>query len=179
MSNKRNDDDYKLKLTGAGVSIERPVDEIIARQIMALVMGGSASGGESPAVRSGFNPGSTPTDTSTPKAFMSGKRPTTDMERVTCLAYFLTHYRNTSAFKTKDLTDLNIEAAQPKLSNASATARNAVASGFLALAGSGRKQITPRGEAMVVALPDRDKAKAALEDHKIRKPRKKRARKAK
>jgi hypothetical protein len=101
------------------------------------------------------------------------------MERVTCLAFYLTHHKNTNAFKTKELTDLNIEAAQQKLSNASATARNAVGHGFLALAGGSRKQITPRGEAVVDALPDRDKVKGALADHKIRKPRKRRARKSK
>lgn len=178
MTIKRDNDDYKLKLTGAGVSIDRTTNETIARQIMALVMGG-AGVGENLAARPGFIPGSAPTNSSTPKAFMAGKRPTTDMERVTCLAYFLTHYRNVNAFKTKELTDLNIEAAQQKLSNPSATARNAVAQGFLALAGSGRKQITQRGEAVVISLPDRDKVKAALEDHKVRKPRKRRARKAK
>jgi hypothetical protein len=178
MSAKRNVDEYKLKLTGAGISIDRPVNETVARQIMTLVMGG-AGVGEGAAAGSGFAPSPAPTNASTPKAFMSAKRPTTDMERVACLAYFLTHHRNTNAFKTKDLTDLNIEAAQPKLSNASATARNAVTHGFLALGGSGRKQITPRGEAVVAALPDRDKVKVALEDHKIRKPRKRRARKVK
>ena len=36
MSRNRNDGDYTLKLTGAGVSIERAVNEAIARQIMAL-----------------------------------------------------------------------------------------------------------------------------------------------
>src|SRR6516164_5632568 len=56
--------------------------------------------------------------------------------------------------------------------NISATARNAVAQGLLASAGGGQKQITERGEAVVGALPDRDKVKAALEEYKIRKPRK-------
>ena len=178
MSRKRNDGDYTLKLTGAGVSIERAVNEAVARQITALVMGGAASG-DSEAGKSGVLAGSSLGDPSTPKAFMSSKRPMTDMERVTCLGYFLTHHRSSTAFKTKDLTDLNIEAAQAKLSNASSTARNAVTHGFLALAGSGRKQITPRGEAVVAALPDRDKVKVALEDYKVRKLRKRRSRKAK
>jgi len=47
---------------------------------------------------------------------MSAKHPTTDMERVTCLGYFLTYSRETSAFKTTELTKLNTEAAGPKLS---------------------------------------------------------------
>lgn len=180
MATKRDGDGYKLKLTGAGVSIERTVNELVARQVMGLVIGGGESDeGQSPRPGTlGGNSGRT--DASTPKAFMTGKRPTTDMERVTCLAYYLTHHRSTSAFKTKELTDLNIEAAQQKLSNPSATARNAVGHGFLSLAGGGRKQITARGEAVVDALPDREKVKSALSEHQIRKPRKKtRSRKTK
>jgi hypothetical protein len=172
-------DSYKLKLTGTGVSVERSVNELVARQIMDLVMGGAGSGGGQPTSPGTLGPSTGGADSSTPKAFMAGKRPRTDMERITCLAYYLTHNRSASAFKTKDLTDLSIEAAQQKLSNPSATARNAVEHGFLALAGGGRKQITPRGEAVVDALPDRDKVKTALTDHRVRKPRKKRVRKAK
>jgi hypothetical protein len=77
------------------------------------------------------------------------------------------------------LIDLNTEAAQPKMSNASVAARNAVQNQYLSLAGGGRKQITARGEAVVKALPDRDKVKSALEGHRVRKRRKPRARKAK
>jgi hypothetical protein len=59
-----------------------------------------------------------------PKAFLAQKKPSTDVERVTCLAYYLTHYRDTAQFKTRDLTALNKEAAQPKLSNAAFAASN-------------------------------------------------------
>jgi hypothetical protein len=180
MPTKQKGDEYELKMTGAGFSIERTVDESVAREIMSLVMGRAAGdGGGNAARKPGLNPGATLPDANTPKGFMSGKRPTTDMERVTCLGYFLAHYRDTNAFKTKELTNLNIEAAGPKLSNISATARNAVTQGLLALAGSGRKQVTERGEAVVAALPDRDKVAAALKEHRARKARKKRHRKAK
>jgi hypothetical protein len=124
--------------------------------------------------------GGGPVDDSPPKTFMTAKRPQTDMERVTCLAFYLTHNRKTPAFKTKDLTDLNTEAAQQKLSNPSATARNAVAQGYLSLAGGARKQITARGEALVTALPDKDKVQAAMAEHPVRKRRaRKKGRKAK
>ena len=182
MATKQKEDVYKLKLTAAGVSIYRTVDETVARQIISLVMGGAAGGAGNAAGNPGFAPaapGAAPTNSSTPKAFMSSKRPATDMERVTCLGYFLTHYRETNAFKTRELTKLNTEAAGPKLSNFLATARNAVSHGYLAVAGSGRKQITERGEAVVSALPDRDKVLAALKEHRVRKPRKKRGRKTK
>ncbi len=178
MAAKTEDESYKLKLTGAGVSIERSVDEGVARQIMELAMGGTG-GGEGQSAKPAFSGHSGRMDSSTPKAFMTVKKPTTDMEKVTCLAYYLTNHRGTNAFKTKELTDLNIEAAQQKLSNPSATARNAVNHGLLTLAGGGRKQITPRGEAIVEALPDRDKVKAAMADHRVRKPRKKRSRNVK
>jgi hypothetical protein len=105
-------------------------------------------------------PGSTPTA----KNFLVEKRPTTDVERVTCLAYYLAHYGDTAQFKTKQLTELNKEAAQPKFSNAAVAVQNAtVQNQFLSQAGVGNKQITARGEAIVEALPDQEKVKAALQ----------------
>lgn len=171
MAPKSDQGSYKLTLTGAGVSIRRSVSEITARSIITLVMGGptdAEGAGSEPGARGGTER----IDASSPKAFMTSRRPKTDMERVTCLAYYLTHSKSTASFKTKDLTDLNIEAAQPKLSNPSATARNAVANGYLSLAGGARKQITSKGEALVTALPDRDKVAAAMAEHPTRKRKK-------
>src|SRR6266511_4429760 len=54
----------------------------------------------------------------TPKQFLLEKQPSNDIERVACLAYYLTHYRNMPEFKTLDISQLNTEAAQPKFSNA-------------------------------------------------------------
>jgi hypothetical protein len=48
------------------------------------------------------------------KDFLTEKAPKTDVERIACLAYYLTHYRSTPHFKTLDLSLLNTEAAQPK-----------------------------------------------------------------
>ena len=57
-------------------------------------------------------PAITLASSATPKAFLLEKRPATDVERVTCLAYYLTHFRNLPEFKTKDITQLNAEAAR-------------------------------------------------------------------
>jgi hypothetical protein len=184
MSAKASDGEYSLKLTGGGgISIDKIVSEALALQILKLVMGdivpGAAGGAGIGTPASGAGAAAKLTETSTPKAFMAGKRPKTDMERVTCLAYYLTHHRATPAFKTKALSDLNVDAAGDKFSNISATARNAAASanGLLSSAGGGNKQITSRGEALVEALPDREKVAAALAEHPARKARKKRVRK--
>src|SRR4029077_5280415 len=53
-------------------------------------------------------------DTSmSPKDFLNEKLPKTDVERMACLAYYLTHYRSTPHFKTLDISLINTEAAQP------------------------------------------------------------------
>jgi hypothetical protein len=101
----------------------------------------------------------------TPKQFMALKRPVTDVERIACLAYYLTHARATLHFKTSDLTALNIEAAGLRFSNAAQASNNAMnQNGYLAQAGKGSRQITPRGEAVVEAMPDREAVNAALAD---------------
>lgn len=106
-----------------------------------------------------------------PKQFMAQKNPRTDMQRIACLGYYLTHFRSTPHFKTRDLTHLSIEAAQPQLSNPAAAVRNAAAHQYLSPVGSGKKMITSVGEAVVKALPNPDKVKEELAKHKP--PRKK------
>lgn len=100
---------------------------------------------------------------------MSQKKPASLVERIACLAYYLTFYRGTPHFKTGDLVLLNTEAAAPRFGNASRDADNADRqNGYLVSAGKGLKQLTPRGEAMVQALPDREAVKAALQEHSYR-----------
>lgn len=107
-----------------------------------------------------------------PKEFMLEKLPQSDVERMVCLAYYLTHYRDTPYFKTIDLSKLSTEAAQRKFSNAAAAARNAAAYHYLAPApAKGKKQLSAAGEMFVQELPDRAAAKAAMASVKPRKPR--------
>lgn len=97
-----------------------------------------------------------------PKEFLRDKHPITDVERVTCLAYYLAHYRDRPHFKTVDIAALNTEAAQPKFSNTSVAVDNARALGYLVAATKGNKQIGSAGERFVELLPDREAAREAL-----------------
>ncbi len=97
-----------------------------------------------------------------PKEFIMQKQPRTDVERVACLAFYLTNYRNTPHFKTIDISKLNTEAAQSKMSNAHVAVDNATKTGYLVPASKGTKQISAAGEVFVQALPDRDAAKASM-----------------
>jgi hypothetical protein len=97
-----------------------------------------------------------------PKEFLRDKQPKTDVEKVACLAYYLTHYRETPHFKTIDISKLNTEAAQPKLSNAAMAVDNATKTHYLVPAAKGNKQISASGELFVQALPNRDLARSEM-----------------
>lgn len=103
------------------------------------------------------------------KDFLREKKPITDVDRIACLAYYLTHYLNTPHFKTFDLSKLNTEAAQIKFSNAAYAVDNATKTGLLVPASKGNKQISAMGEAYVQALPDRAAARAVMEEYRPRK----------
>lgn len=160
---------YKLSLAGETITVkEKNISQQLAYKIISLLM-------ESPLGTDGDRTVPTPTtqpangSLSTPpnsKAFMASKKPVSEIERITCLAYYLTHYKNTAAFKTRDLTKLNLEAAQPDFSNATVFVSNADAAMYLAKAGHGTKQITALGEAIVDALPDRERVKIAIAENK-------------
>jgi hypothetical protein len=104
----------------------------------------------------------------TAKQFVLEKEPRTDVERIACLAFYLTHYADTPHFKTVDLSRLNTEAAQPKFSNAAVSVENATKMGYLVPAIKGHKQLSAVGERFVQALPDREAAKAAMNSARSR-----------
>lgn len=108
-----------------------------------------------------------------PKEFLRDKSPHTDIERVACLAYYLTHYRDLPHFKTLDISALNTEAAQPKFSNSALAVNNAATAGILVQATKGSKQISGPGELFVQALPDRDAARASIANIRSKKRSKK------
>jgi hypothetical protein len=95
-----------------------------------------------------------------PKEFLLEKDPSSDIERMACLAYYLTHFRDLPSFKTEDLVRLNTESAQRRFSNASQTAKNAMREGFFVQASvQGARQLSAFGEQYIQALPNRDAAK--------------------
>ena len=113
----------------------------------------------------------------TPKQFLIDKSPRTLVDRVACLAYYLTLYRGTPHFKTFDISQLNTEAAQTKFSNTAQSVADATRAGLLAAAGKGNKQLSALGEQYVQALPDIDAARAVAKQlkPKTRSARKKKA----
>ena len=106
-----------------------------------------------------------------PKEFLVEKEPESNAERVACLAYYLTHYRDTPHFKTGGIDALNTEAAQPKFSNPTVAVNNASRDKLLVASGKGTKQLSAMGEQFVLALPNREQAKNILK--KMRPKRKK------
>jgi len=100
-----------------------------------------------------------PTTDVSPKAFMALKDPQKTVERMSCLAYYLTHYRNTPHFSNADIEKLNREAAGPSI-NAYRDLDSTSRSGYLASAENRKRQITSRGDELVNALPDREAVKA-------------------
>jgi hypothetical protein len=103
-----------------------------------------------------------------PKEFMLQKQPQTAVERVACLAYYLTHYRDTPFFKTLEISLINTEAAQPKFANAARDVDNATKLGYLVPATKGNKQLSAAGEQFVRELPDRDSARAIMDTSRPR-----------
>lgn len=103
-----------------------------------------------------------------PKEFLRDKKPVSDVERVACLAYYLTHHRDIPHFKTVDISALNTEAAQPKFSNASMAVDNASKAGLLVQALKGAKQLSASGEHYVQLLPDRDAARDMIKSSNVR-----------
>lgn len=130
---------------------------------------GAAAGGDLGSVAGSFSE-----DRSmSAKDFVMQKQPRTDVERVACLAFYLTHYRGVRFFKTLDISKVNTDAAQVKFTNAAYAVANAEKSGLLAPAQRGQKQLSAVGEQFVMALPDREAAKAALANLRKRRKTKK------
>jgi len=108
--------------------------------------------------------------------FYRSKRPKTDAQKIACLAYYLTHHKNTHEFKTADLQVTETESKAPKITNLPRAVDNASRSArVLTSTTAGLKQITTHGEDVVNALPDQEAVKEVL---RAQKPTKRRKRKS-
>jgi hypothetical protein len=179
-----NEENYKITIKGPGLSFDQPVDKAIANRVMTFVMtgaalpenGGSGTGGGGGTGKTGGGSGAAATNLK-PREFIAQKKPSTQYERVACLAYYLTHNNNVTEFGTKEIETMNKDAAQQRILNPKQIVNDTMTKyGYLSAAGSGNKQITVLGENVVNALPDREAVKAAIAESR---PQKKRARKAK
>lgn len=141
----------------------------------------SASGGGTPAVENSTSSPSANTQVQSdrdisPKTFLREKNPQSDVQRISCLAYYLTDFRETARFRTKELTELNAEASYPNFSNPTVAVNNARKAKYLTPAGGGYKKLTNVGEDLVNALPDQEKVRSLTtraNRRKNRAPRKK------
>src|SRR5438309_7386712 len=113
-----------------------------------------------------------------PKEFLRLKAPKSDVDRVACVAFYLTHGRQTASYASRELSAINTEAAGPKMNMSRAVDNATKQSGYLTSAGKGKKQITALGEDVVQALPDYEKVGAVLLAGKA-KARRRRAKKKK
>jgi hypothetical protein len=160
-SMKKLDADARRRIyqtIGTFFQLEVTPQHVHSKQADVGTVGAGGDNGRSSSIQSTFS-----ADRSlTPKQFMNEKLPRTDVERVACLAFYLTHYRDTPEFTTLDISKINTEAAQRKLANATVAVNNASQYGYLVAAGKGTKQISAAGERYVQALPDYDSAKAAM-----------------
>jgi hypothetical protein len=108
------------------------------------------------------------------KVFTNGKKPGNGYERVACLAYFLEKIDKMEKIKTADITKANTDARLSKLTNTAVYVSDAIRKyGYLTPIGHGVVGLSARGEAMVDALPDREKVKEALESNPFRRSGKK------
>jgi len=129
--------------------------------------GGGAGTGAGAGAGTAVKIAGTPGTTAHARSFMTHKKPGSQQERVACLAFYLSFHKDMPEFKTRDITKMNSDAGQANLSNAAVFMKNAVAAQYLSSAGKGMRQLTPRGEALVNALPDRTAVTEALKDHPL------------
>lgn len=102
------------------------------------------------------------------KSFVLAKRPKDPYEKIACIAYYLEKVEGLEALTRKNITQAFEDARLSPMSNPSLFInRTANTHGYLTPLGK-NKALSPRGEALVDALPDREKANIALADHPVR-----------
>lgn len=116
-----------------------------------------------------------------PRSFVRLKKPTTDVERVACLGYYLLKTTRQPGFSRKDITKAHVDSGGSAINMTRALDNATRQSKYLSNRGPREKQLTTLGEDVAEALPSREGVAAAEEAAKsIRKRKgKRKARKAK
>jgi hypothetical protein len=182
LMSKSENEECKIELSGNGISLKRTVPLAIARHVMDLVLSGKVTPAATPGA-----PGLPPIAPVIPPAaqsmdarqFIKSKQPGTDSERVACVAYFLTNSEKKRHFKTGDVKRVAIDAGRPFAKPGVAVNDAATKYGYLASAGGGAKQLSPRGETVVELLPNKDRLKEFIKSNPLKKRRARKKPKAK
>lgn len=106
------------------------------------------------------------------RAFIRHKKPATDVERVACLVYFLTKTTNQHGFSSQMISAAHTESGGSAINMHRALDNATRGAKFISNRGAREKQITPLGEDVVEALPNRDAVAAAQTEARQRKSRK-------
>ena len=142
---------------------------MIAEQQGVSLGGGARLGGEArtddTAIGQMIPAASIATRKQSAKDWFAAKKPMKGNQRMACLGYYLTRFENQDTFKTKDLTAMNIKAAQPKFTSASVFAKDAIKAGYFTFAGGGKRQMTTLGDLVVEALPDQAKVRELVQQN--------------
>lgn len=107
------------------------------------------------------------------RAFVRAKRPTTDVERVACLGYFLLKTTGQAGFTSQAINVAHVESGGSAINMPRALDNATRRSKYLSNRGAREKQLTTLGEDVVEALPNRDAVAAAEQAAKAPRARKK------
>ncbi len=117
-----------------------------------------------------------------PRAFIRLKKPTTDVQRVACLGYYLVQTTGQQGFTSKAISTAHTDSGGSNVNITRALDNATRAAKYLSNRGPREKQLTTLGEDVVNALPDQAAVKAVEAAAKGgrggKKGRKKRAKKA-
>ncbi len=103
------------------------------------------------------------------KDFLVQKKPIDTYERIACIVYYFEKVQGVEGVKTSQITQGNKDARQAPFSNPAVFVNHAAnRHGLLTAIGGRKKALSARGEAVVDALPDREKVNMALTDHPIK-----------
>lgn len=137
----------KAALSRWSLQVSEPGKE---KQFAPGVLPGSSSGGDVNAILANKDI----------RAFMRVKRPTTDIQRVACLAFYIVSTTGRAGFSFQEMAQAHTDSGQPKINLSRALDNATRKARYLSARGQGEKQLTTLGEDVVSALPDQEQVKA-------------------